>query len=474
MHCTSPRHRRHQGVSRPVVALGATLAAGAAVCAALVVGGCAAPERAADEPTTRAARLGDVSGRLILTLCDADMVATAFYNSLLGPRDPGARDVLTILELPLREPETPWGQSEVSNSAYGPPNALSVTPDARYAFAVETRGPAPDGATTVDELPTGTILTAVDLETPTRPRLLGTAYVGEGPQAVDVHPDGDVVAVVTQTPRQQIVMVPFRDGAMSEGLPWPLFGLDDDEAAPSCIVWHPSGRYFAVTLPRRDEVIFYEFTRDDGAGSMALARWGEPVRVGKFPYSGAFTPDGRHFITTDLKWGPDVEGFFVGAPEGQLSVIRLSDVETERPGDDGQPRRVRHRVVSRVGVGVSPEGLAISPDGRAVVTANLRRSFLPEGDPRLTRGGSLTLLSFDSSTGRLRVVNEYPMDGMPEGLAFDAAGNFVVASLFRSFDPAVVDGELAFWRLRRDPLRLEEADFRVGVGKGPHSVLIVR
>ena len=30
---------------------------------------------------------------------------------------------------------------------------------------------------------------------------------------------------------------------------WPLLGLDDDAAKPSCVAWHPSGSALAVTLP---------------------------------------------------------------------------------------------------------------------------------------------------------------------------------------------------------------------------------
>lgn len=444
---------------------------------ALIAGGCQSGGGAA---SIAPARPGDVSGRYIVTISDADLTAPALHTGRLGERDPAARDTLTVLELPIREPTTPWAQIEVSNSVIGPPNALAVSRDGNTAFVIESRGPAPEGAVTIADLPSGQYLFAIDMTEPIQPRVVGATVVGANPMAVDVHPDGDIVALVTAVPHEQIVIVPFtpagpgESGGLGDPLAWPLIGVDDSSAVPSCIAWSPDGRLLAITIPDQDRVVFLEFTRDANDGSMGLRPWGQPVTVGKYPYSGRFTPDGRYFITTDLQWGRDVEGFRVGAPEGELSVVRVAPLPRQA---DVITRPPVHQVVSTAVVGVSPEGLAISPDGRYVVTANLRRSYLDDADPRLTRGGSLTLLTLDPDSGSLTPVGEYDLDGMPEGLAFDAAGNFVVVTQFRSFDPSVPEGELAFFRLsrhREGGPALEPTDFRVGVGKGPHGVLIVR
>jgi DNA-binding beta-propeller fold protein YncE len=416
---------------------------------------------------------GEVAGRYIMTISDADLTAPALQTGRLGERDPAARDTLTVLELPIREPATPWAQMEVSNSVIGPPNALSVSPDGNTAFVIETRGPAPEGAVTINDLPAGQKLFAIDMTNPVEPRILGTADVGANPMAVDAHPAGDIVAVVTSVPHEQIVIVPVGGGAVGEPLAWSLIGVDDSSAIPSCITWSPDGRLLAITIPEQDRVVFLEFTRDANDGSMGLRPWGQAVNVGKYPYSGKFSPDGRYFITTDLQWGRDVEEFRVGAPEGRLSVVEVVPLP---PPDEKLAKQPEHRVVSTAVVGVSPEGLAISPDGGHVVTANLRQSYLDDADPRLTRGGSLTLLTLDAA-GQLSPIGEFELDGMPEGLAFDASGNFVVVTQFRSFDPSAPDGELAFFRLNRGArpnATLEPTDFRVGVGKGPHGVLIVR
>lgn len=430
-------------------------------------------------------KAGDISGRYIVTISDADMAAPALMTGQLDPKTPGTEDTMTVITLPIQEPVTPFAQIPVSNSVIGPPNSLAVTRDGRTAFVVETRGPAPEGATSVRELPRGKKLYLIDLSDPLKPFVRDTVEVGNDesnsePLSVDVSPAGDVVAVARKAAGEQIVMVTVKDGKYADAVAWTLQGIDDSSAAPSAIVWRPGsagGRHFAVTLPDRDQVVFYEFRRHEN-GDMGLATWGPPVSVGRYPVSGAFTPDGRYFITTEAQWGKDVEGFNVGAPDGSVSVIRLSDVPTEEPAAEGQPvRPVIHQVVGSAPVGTSPQGIAVSPDGKLVATANLRRSFLPESDPRLTRGGSVSLLSLDPGTGKLTPAGEYAMDAMPVGLSFDSKGEFLVTTLFRSFDPnsSPLFGELGFWKVRSGGSpSLEKTDIYVGVGKGPHGVVIVR
>jgi DNA-binding beta-propeller fold protein YncE len=436
----------------------------------------------------------DVAGKYILALCDADMPASAMVDRQLGQRDPNDKDVATIIGLPISNGnETPFAQIGVSNSVMGPPQGVAVSADGRWAYVVETLGPAPEGASSSDQLPEGNKVTRLDLAVPTRPLEAGTVTVGTHPMSVDISPDGGYLAVVSREKRQQIQIIPVSEGGMGEPASFPLMGLDDDEnTEPSCVSWHPSGNFIAVTIPKQNLVAFYRVSKESGA--IKVEGWGAPISVGKYPLSGKFTPDGRFYITTDMQWGPDVPGEFVEPPQGQLSVVKLDTM----PQGGSEPR---HEVVAASPVGINPEGLAISPDGSMVVTANLVRSFLPNNDPRQTRG-SISLLTFDRGTGQLTPVEEYSIDSMPLGLAFDAKGRFVVVTQFHSFNPKVTTGELAFFRVFEKGERLPknyaaagdaasgsaeqsaekrtrgpglvQADFFVGVGKGPHGILIVR
>ncbi len=445
-------------------------AAGSIACASLLIG-CAGGVGTPDP--------ADVSGRYILSISDADMPATAIFDGRLAPRTdtngPTLGDSVTVIGLPLvskTDPQylTPFAQlAGVSNSVIGPPNAVAVTRDGTRAYVVESRGAAPAGATMMSELPAGRILTAIDLTNPMTPLVLGTADVGDSPIGVDVHPSGDLVAVITAQPRQQLVLVPTTPAGLGEPLGWPLLGVDNDETVQGTSVqWHPGGEILAVTLPGRNEVAFYRVTRD-ADGSLGVSPWGDAVRVGRFPISGRFTPDGKHFVVAEMQWDMNNEMAMVQSTPGTLSVISVDSLLA--PAD----RNPQHRLVGSSPVGVNPEGLAISPDGRFVATSNFQRTFMPDDDARVTREGSISFLSLSEGSGELTPIGEYPIPGMPGGLSFDAAGRYLVVTRFRSFDPNDMDGALTFFQVHTgDSPSLQRADFSVGVGKGPHGVLIIR
>jgi hypothetical protein len=291
---------------------------------------------------------------------------------------------------------------------------------------------------------------------------------------VDIHPSGDLIGVVTRQARQQINIVPLVDGKPGEALTWPLLGVENDEASAASIAWHPSGDFLGVTIPALNQVMFYKFTRNSGDGSYGLMPWGDPVTVGDHPYCGKFSADGRLFVTCDGM--RTFEGSGSPDSQGDVTVIRFVPTVAERVVDSEQPApRPLHQVVGSARVGMNPEGLALSPDGSLIAVANLQRSYMPS-DGRPGRGGSISLLSLDKNSGAIEPAGEYPINAMPVGLSFDARGQFVVVTQFRSFEPGALDGELGFWRVRGrgHDSTLEPTNFVAGVGRGPHGVLIIR
>jgi DNA-binding beta-propeller fold protein YncE len=233
--------------------------------------------------------------------------------------------------------------------------------------------------------------------------------------------------------------------------------------------WHPSGRYLAVTVLGRNEVAF--FAVDRTGATPVISPWGRPVQVGKYPMMGRFTPDGRHFVNVNLYWGDDVDGFWITAPRGDVSVTRFD-------GREGAAEP-KHSVVARAETGVSPEGMSISPDGRRIVTTNLERSYLPRADPRITWYSSLSLLSLDPVTGKLVSHGESYVEGiLPEAAVFDASGRYVAAATFDHFDETKPGGAIDFWRVVDDTTsngpRLIRSAHSVPVARGPHSMVLVR
>ncbi|WP_017327913.1 beta-propeller fold lactonase family protein [Synechococcus sp. PCC 7336] len=406
----------------------------------------------------------DFQGRYLVSVSDADMLASAYVDGALGPRE--GEDALSVI--PLQGDRSNWRANEVSvsNSVAGPPTAVAVSPDGKWAFVVETFGPRPNGGEQFGDLPIGNALTVVDLSNPRNPRIHQSIEIGERPEAVTVSPDGSAIAVTLHPPAdRQVAIVPFDGGRLGEPA---YFAIP--QVAPavraSHVEWHPSGEFLAATLVDAGQLVMLRVVRD--RGELEIEPWGPPTFLGKYPFMGRFTPDGQYFIASNLYWGDDVAGFWIEAPRGDVVAVRIATAADA----DGN---VRHPLVSRTTTGISPEGLAISPDGALVVTTNLERSYLPYDDDRITFYSSLTLVELDPETGQLSTVGDYAFDGiLPEAAAFDASGNFLAVVNYDHFDDSIRGGSVDFWRVeRRDGLQLVQTDYSIPVTRGAHSIVLV-
>lgn len=406
----------------------------------------------------------DFRGKALVVVSDADMLASAYVDGQLGPAE--GRDALSVIPLGQEPRNLRASAVEVSNSVAGPPSSIAVSPDGRHAFAVETFSQRPPAGATFKDLKPGSRLTVVGLDDPASPRIAQTLDIGTRPTSVAVSPDGRTVAVTLHPlDGRQLALIPFADGRLGTPVYVGMPGVTKELETPH-VEWHPSGKYLAVTVFGRNEVVFYR-VEDGGA---RVTPWGKPVQVGKYPMMGRFTPDGRFFVNVNLYWGPDVTGFWITAPRGDVTVLAF-DAE----GTGGTPR---HSLVSRAETGVSPEGMAISPDGRFVVTTNLERSYLPYADERITWYSSLTLLSLDPASGRITTNGESYYEGiLPEAAVFDASSRHVAAVTFDHFDDSRPGGSVDFWRIADDHTtngpRLVKTAHSVPVARGPHTIVLV-
>ncbi|NJK52032.1 MAG: lactonase family protein [Leptolyngbyaceae cyanobacterium SU_3_3] len=235
--------------------------------------------------------------------------------------------------------------------------------------------------------------------------------------------------------------------------------------------WHPSGRFLAVNLDYRDEIAFYELQRN-AQGDPQLIPWGTPVKVGKDPFTGQFTSDGRFYLSSNWgrNFGEQIKTLDQRLPEtrGTVSVIQLADLNPSAS-------QAQHRVVSSAIADLSPESLAISPDGSKVVTVNMRGTAFPTNSPRFTRQASLSLMTLDRASGQLTKIKDYPFEGiLPEGAAFDADGNALVVAVYDYLTPKP-EGGIKFWRVLSQPKpELQQTGYIVDVGRGVHQVLVAQ
>ncbi len=243
------------------------------------------------------------TGRYIAAIADDDFLASTYADGKLPT--PTVGDKLSIIGLPLDGKEN-FAQIDASNSVIGAPYALALSPDSRTAFVVETLKTIPVGATRREQLPPGNQLVAIDLSNPRRPTVRNRIEIAPKPETVHVHPNGDLVAISTQTPGKEIILIPVQNHQFGPPREFSLakLGIQLDPKRwqngmyVSQVQWHPSGKYLAVNLDYRDEIAFYEVRRN-AKNNLQLIPWGSPVKVGKDPFTGQFTPDGRFYLSSN-------------------------------------------------------------------------------------------------------------------------------------------------------------------------------
>jgi DNA-binding beta-propeller fold protein YncE len=416
------------------------------------------------------------TGRALVILSDADMLASAYGNRLLGERE--GEDMLSVIPLGPHPRDLKASQAPVSNSVAGPPAGLAVTPDGRFAIVAESFAPRPnDNRTdqTFADLKNGRTITVIDISNPSSPQVVQRIEGLERPNSVSINADGTLVAI-SLDPRGAGASTPlalyrFANGRLSERPATPVVPGWTAGDALSHAEFHPRENMLALLNQTRDEMSFVRI--ETGAGTPSLAAYGNRVRVEKYPYMVRFTPDGRYAIANGLYWGTDVEGTWSEAPRGSVVSVRINAGQAP----DGSPR---HAFVSRAQTGVGPEGLVVSPDGTMVITTNVERSFLSYDDPRQTFFSSITFIRLDPESGVLMRVGDFAMDGiLPESAAFDASSKSLAVLSFDHYNDRRTGGSVDFWRIAHDPLdpsrtELVRTEHSVTVQRGAHTMVLVR
>jgi DNA-binding beta-propeller fold protein YncE len=410
-------------------------------------------------------------GRYILVASDADMVASAYVNRDLGPRE--GRDALSIIRLGGDPRNWRAVQIEASNSVAGAPAVVDVTADGCWAFVIETWTPRPegDGRHVFADLRHGNRLQVFDLADPDAPVVAQAIETFERPDVIRVSPDGSIVAVSFHPDgsgrRTPLALYPFRDGRLGDPVLPKIPAWEPERSGLGALAWHPNERIIALVNAVEVNLRFARVEAD-----LSLAFFGNAVPIESSPLRAEFTPDGRHVVVNAAHWGPDIAGRYVEAPRGSVLTVRMN---AEVRGD-----HVRHSRISRIITGVTPEGLAVSPDGRWVATMNAERSYLPYDDPRITWFSSITLAALDQKTGVLTRIGEFNYDGiLPQAGVFDNSGRYLAVTNFDHFDDRRPGSSIDFWRIQADPLdpgniQLVKTEHSVQLPRGAHSAVLAR
>lgn len=220
-----------------------------------------------------------------------------------------------------------------------------------------------------------------------------------------------------------------------------------------------------MTQDKNRRVGFYQGTRSGGA--IAVTPMSEPLTVGNHLINARFTADGRFLLVPDLKWSalPPPLGHLLN-PKGEMIAIRFEPELGQLP-----------EIVSRVEVGLSPEGFALSPDNSLIATVNMRRTYLPSLLPawRGKNYSSLSLVQFERNSGQLTTVgSEYGFEGLlPEQAAFDATGQSLAVVIYNYLEPSPKTGAIEFWNVAGDNPKLERTNYKIDVVRGAHDVVLL-
>ncbi len=409
------------------------------------------------------AALSELTARHVIALSDVDMVGTAYEDDQLGaPLD--AVDALSVFSLDA--PDMALATLNVSNSVAGPPMVLDVTPDGTRAIVAETlqpRGPNDVTLTELQQRP-GETLRLYDLSDPAEPSFVNEATVPVNPQAARLNAAGDLVAVVGFGTENGLTLVPLGRDGLGEPVTFD-FDLVERGDLPfdpaHSVQFHPTEDIVAVNLTVRNQIAFYRIDRAEDGRPTGIAPWGNLVSTNKFPFVGAFTPDGRHYVTSELMWGADVERFY-GSSTGTVTSIRVADPAEAEP---------RHLIQSIVPGGYQGETLAIGPAGDRVAILSLRNTGLTRDDPRFDPMASLSLYALDGETGRLDLIEEEMFEAhLPQGLAFDPSGAALYVGVNEYFDATdpVMRGGIELWTLEEDGVT--RTDTRMPAPRGVHAI----
>jgi len=390
-------------------------------------------------------------GKTLVTLTDADMVATALTDGQLKQQS-GIKDQLHIINLSPNTTELSIKQTEVPNTVLTWPTSLELSKDGKVAFVAETRQSPLENIQKVENVkrafPEGRSIYAIDLE---KGSIITVIDAGNLPNAIEMSHSGKILAVATEQYTEEIVLIEWKDGFFGN---IQAYSTGKENVRATNISWHPSDKYLAVTLEEAGQVAFYKIV--ETADYALVESLGAPVEIGSLPGAGHFSPDGKHYIIPNLnEWeGP-----------GEMVVVAFDEAEGN------------HQVSSKLSVGQGNEGFCISPDGNTIAVACTNGTLYPVGHPKWTPESSLYLLNFNQTEGTLTIEDQVSILGrMPQNLTFDANGDMLAVTIFEYYNLTVQSGGIQFWDIQNKDgkKQLKPSIFSATLPRGCHGLKLVK
>ncbi len=320
---------------------------------------------------------------------------------LMGP----GKDTLSIVDLSTPEALRIITNLPLTNSIFGPPTNLAITPDGRLAIVANSVTHVPDGAGW--KFVPDDKLYVIDLTT-SPPSHIATVAVGKQPSGLDINRAGTLALVTNRADNSiSVLAIQGKDVKLVDTVP-----MSEQVAA---VAFTPDGkRALAVKFPGHKAALL----EVDGQ-KVTYTKY--DMNVGLWPYNIGVTPNGKLAITANNGAG--------GGTDGQVDTVSIIDLEATPP-----------RVIDHVVVGEAPEGFAISPTGEIAVAILIRGSNSDKTAWFYNRNGSVAVLKIDGK--KVTKVGEVEVRGLPEGAVFSPDGKYLYVGNFLDSDVSIlkVDG----------------------------------
>ena len=340
--------------------------------------------------------------------------------------EPGT-DLVNIMDISNPAQPRTVANLPLSNSLFGPPTNLQITPDETLALVSSAMQwvqkdsawkPAPDDR-----------LFVVDLETDP-PALIATLRIGRQPSGIAISPRGDLALVANRADNSVSVLA--IDGKQVELVD--TVSVGDQVAA------------VAITPDARRALIVKNTTNKIGVlsidGRTVAYHENLDIPVGQFPYNIDIAPDGSIAIVAHTGNG--------GLSDGHVDTLVVIDLGAAAPP----------HVANYVTAGDAPEAFAISPTGKIAVALLLGGDvLLPTDHWAHSRMGSIAVFAIDGV--ELTLVQRIEAGGLPEGVAFSPDGAFMYVSNFKGKEVAVY---------KVDATRVTDTGVRISLPGQPGSM----
>jgi YVTN family beta-propeller protein len=341
-------------------------------------------------------------------------------------REPG-KDTLSVID--ISKPEAPHIAATIPlmNSIQGPPTNLAISPSGEFALVANSVEPVVQGWG--HRLEADNKVFEVDLKA-NPPNVIGTITVGKQPSGMAITPKGDLALVANRADGTvSVLSIRGKDVLVIDTV---AVGAGTDQVSAVAIT--PDGRRALAVKSNANKVAMLAI---DGQKVTYDKR---DLPAGIYPYNVVVTPDGKLALTADNGAG--------GASDGNADSVSVIDLEANPP-----------RVIARVSVGDSPEGLAVSPKGDLAVSVEARGSNVPKTAFYYHPAGAVTALKIDGK--KVTNAGEINVGGLPEGVAFSPDGQYLYVGNFMDQD---------LWVLRVDGSTLTDTTQRIKLPGHPASL----